>query len=101
MPAGGCKSQAPSTTDIVRLPLAYGEINHVVFWRDLDDCCSSRPEPGSLLGGAPMPTFLQDVRYAFRQFGNHPGFALTAILFLLPGHSRAAAPRSAEPIELA
>jgi predicted permease len=32
-----------------------------------------------------MHTFLQDVRYAFRQFGNHPGFALTAILSLALG----------------
>jgi putative ABC transport system permease protein len=33
----------------------------------------------------PLPTFLQDVRYAFRQFGNQPGFALTAILSLALG----------------
>ncbi len=32
-----------------------------------------------------MLTFLQDVRYAFRQFGNHAGFALTAILSLALG----------------
>jgi predicted permease len=32
-----------------------------------------------------MHTFLQDVRYAFRQFGNHSGFALTAILSLALG----------------
>jgi putative ABC transport system permease protein len=32
-----------------------------------------------------MHTFLQDLRYAFRQFGNHPGFALTAILSLALG----------------
>jgi hypothetical protein len=32
-----------------------------------------------------MHTLLQDVRYAFRQFGNHPGFALTAILSLALG----------------
>ena len=32
-----------------------------------------------------MLTLLQDVRYAFRQFGNHPGFALTAILSLALG----------------
>ena len=32
-----------------------------------------------------MHTFLQDVRFAFRQFGNHPGFALTAILSLALG----------------
>jgi putative ABC transport system permease protein len=30
-------------------------------------------------------TFLQDIRYAFRQLGNHPGFALTAILSLTLG----------------
>ena len=27
-----------------------------------------------------MSTSLQDVRFAFRQFGSHPGFALTAVL---------------------
>ena len=32
-----------------------------------------------------MLTLLQDVRYAFRQFGNHAGFALTAILSLALG----------------
>jgi putative ABC transport system permease protein len=32
-----------------------------------------------------MHIFLQDLRYAFRQFGNHPGFALTAILSLALG----------------
>jgi putative ABC transport system permease protein len=32
-----------------------------------------------------MHTFLQDVRYAFRQFGNHSGFALTALLSLALG----------------
>ncbi len=32
-----------------------------------------------------MHTFLQDVRYAFRQFGNHAGFAVTAILSLALG----------------
>ena len=32
-----------------------------------------------------MHTFLQDLRFAFRQFGNHPGFALTAILSLALG----------------
>jgi putative ABC transport system permease protein len=32
-----------------------------------------------------MHTFLQDLRYAFRQFGNNPGFALTAILSLALG----------------
>jgi putative ABC transport system permease protein len=32
-----------------------------------------------------MLTFLQDIRYAFRQFGNHAGFALTAILSLALG----------------
>src|SRR5271156_5512106 len=32
-----------------------------------------------------MHTFLQDVRFAFRQFGKHPGFALTAILSLALG----------------
>jgi predicted permease len=32
-----------------------------------------------------MLTFLQDVRFAFRQFGHHPGFALTAILSLALG----------------
>src|ERR1700691_5457849 len=32
-----------------------------------------------------MHTFLQDLRYAFRQFGNHSGFALTAILSLALG----------------
>ncbi len=32
-----------------------------------------------------MHTFLQDLRYAFRQFGNHPGFVLTAILSLALG----------------
>jgi hypothetical protein len=39
----------------------------------------------NLLSEALMHTFLQDVRYAFRQFGNHPGFALTAILSLALG----------------
>ena len=28
---------------------------------------------------------LQDIRFAFRQFANHPGFALTAILSLALG----------------
>ena len=32
-----------------------------------------------------MATFLQDIRYAFRQFRSHPGFALTAILSLALG----------------
>src|ERR1700679_459032 len=32
-----------------------------------------------------MHTFLQDLPYAFRQFGNHAGFALTAILSLALG----------------
>src|ERR1700758_2321538 len=32
-----------------------------------------------------MLTFLQDVRFAFRQFASHPGFALTAILSLALG----------------
>src|ERR1700760_63445 len=32
-----------------------------------------------------MPTFLQDVRFAFRQFVTRPGFALTAILSLALG----------------
>jgi putative ABC transport system permease protein len=32
-----------------------------------------------------MHTFLQDLRYAFRQFSNHPGFALTAVLSLALG----------------
>ena len=32
-----------------------------------------------------MHTLRQDLRYAFRQFGNHPGFALTAILSLALG----------------
>ena len=32
-----------------------------------------------------MLTFLQDIRFAFRQFGNHAGFALTAILSLALG----------------
>jgi putative ABC transport system permease protein len=32
-----------------------------------------------------MHTFLQDLRYAFRQFGNNPGFALTAVLSLALG----------------
>src|ERR1700754_4877971 len=32
-----------------------------------------------------MPTFLQDVRFAFRQFVTRPGFALTAILSLTLG----------------
>jgi putative ABC transport system permease protein len=32
-----------------------------------------------------MLTFLQDIRFAFRQFRNHPGFALTAILSLALG----------------
>jgi putative ABC transport system permease protein len=32
-----------------------------------------------------MRTFLQDVRFAFRQFGSHPGFALTAVLSLALG----------------
>src|SRR6202451_4804978 len=32
-----------------------------------------------------MHTFLQDLRSAFRQFGNHAGFALTAILSLALG----------------
>ena len=35
--------------------------------------------------GGTMLTFLQDVRFAFRQFGNHAGFALTAILSLALG----------------
>src|ERR1700676_3928743 len=29
-----------------------------------------------------MLTILQDIRFAFRQFASHPGFALTAILSL-------------------
>src|SRR3984893_9744557 len=32
-----------------------------------------------------MLTFLQDVRFAFRQFASHPGFALTAVLSLALG----------------
>jgi predicted permease len=32
-----------------------------------------------------MLTFLQDVRFAFRQFSNHAGFALTAVLSLALG----------------
>ncbi len=32
-----------------------------------------------------MTTFLQDIRYAFRQLWSHPGFALTAILSLALG----------------
>jgi predicted permease len=32
-----------------------------------------------------MRTFLQDVRFAFRQFANHTGFALTAVLSLALG----------------
>jgi putative ABC transport system permease protein len=32
-----------------------------------------------------MLTFLQDIRFAFRQFGNHAGFAMTAILSLALG----------------
>ena len=32
-----------------------------------------------------MRVLLQDVRFAFRQFGSHPGFALTAILSLALG----------------
>src|ERR1700733_2626933 len=32
-----------------------------------------------------MSTFLQDIRYAFRQLRSHPGFALTAILSLTLG----------------
>jgi len=32
-----------------------------------------------------MLTFLQDVRFAFRQFGNHAGFAVTAVLSLALG----------------
>jgi len=32
-----------------------------------------------------MLTFLQDIRFAFRQFHNHPGFALTATLSLALG----------------
>jgi len=32
-----------------------------------------------------MTTFLQDLRFAFRQMGKHPGFALTAILSLALG----------------
>jgi predicted permease len=35
--------------------------------------------------GVPMLTFLQDIRFAFRQFRNHPGFALTATLSLALG----------------
>ncbi len=50
----------------------------------LDSCCS-RVRPNLLPGGAAMLTFLQDVRFAFRQFGNHAGFALTAILSLALG----------------
>jgi ABC-type antimicrobial peptide transport system permease subunit len=34
-----------------------------------------------------MPTILQDIRFAFRQFASHPGFALTAILSLALGIS--------------
>src|SRR3984885_14817175 len=32
-----------------------------------------------------MRTFLQDIRFAFRQFANHTGFALTAVLSLALG----------------
>src|SRR5271155_2591772 len=32
-----------------------------------------------------MRTFLQDLRFAFRQFANHLGFALTAVLSLALG----------------
>jgi MacB-like periplasmic core domain len=32
-----------------------------------------------------MLKFLQDVRFAFRQFASHPGFALTAVLSLALG----------------
>src|ERR1700751_2139805 len=32
-----------------------------------------------------LTTLLQDIRYAFRQLWNHPGFALTAILSLALG----------------
>ena len=32
-----------------------------------------------------MRTFLQDIRFAFRQFGNHSGFAVTAVLSLALG----------------
>jgi putative ABC transport system permease protein len=33
----------------------------------------------------PMPIFLQDLRFAFRQMGKHPGLSLTAILSLALG----------------
>ena len=35
--------------------------------------------------GVPMLIFVQDIRFAFRQFRNHPGFALTATLPLALG----------------
>ena len=39
----------------------------------------------NLLPGGNMLTFLQDVRFAFRQFSNHSGFAITAVLSLALG----------------
>src|ERR1700749_4400997 len=53
--------------------LAEERPHHLVFGTTV-----ARPGSGTVpsFGGA-MATFLQDVRFAFRQFASHPGFALT------------------------